>query len=192
MVKLIKKFLQMKSIESFVPSGSRGNVLEWGSIYLSRLSLKSNDASDKGSFIIHFRHYFVHINSYETRSNTIDIYPVKWNLSVSNDNLTWEIISTSDDPFCSTANRVGYNSGKRYFCNVNETKQFSTKYSGYNSFVKFSLIENSFYVDDNYKDLISISGIEFNGRYISDKPKSCKTRFNERSFSLIILVLINK
>ena len=151
MVKLIKKFLRINSIEAFVPSGSIGNVLEWGSLFTSRSSPKVLDSSYKGSFIIHFKHYFVHIDSYETRSNTIDVYPVKWNFSVSHDNSTWETISTSTDPFCSTENRVLVTNQNKYFCKINETKHFSTKYSGYDSFVKFDLIENSFYHSDNGK-----------------------------------------
>ena len=187
MVKLINKFLHINSIEAFVPSGSLGNVLEWGSIYHSRTSTKSTDSSNKGSFIIHFKHYFVHIDSYETRANTVDVYPVKWTLFVSNDNSTWETISTSNDSFCSPEYSYKVtNSKNKYFCSINETKHFYTKYSGYDSFVKFDLIENSYYSDNNWKDLISISGIEFNGRYISDKPNLCKQRFNGRFFSFLI------
>ena len=191
MVKLIKNFLRINSIEAYVPSGSTGNVLKWGSIYHSRSTLKRSDSSYKGSFIIHFKHYFVHIDSYETRSNNIDVYPIKWTLSVSNDNSTWETISTSNDSFCSS-NSYKVKNMNKYFCSISETKHFSTKYSGYDSFVMFNLTENSYYDDNDWIDLISISGIEFNGRYISEKQNSCKQRFDERSFSLIILVIINK
>lgn len=53
-----------------------------------------------------------------------------------------------------------------YNCNKTEEKHFSTNCTRHYSYVKFNMTENSYYYDNDWKDLINLNGFEMNGNYI--------------------------
>ena len=190
MVKLIRTFHKRKLVEAFAHSESTCNILEWGTTFSSYYAHSYLESSPIDYVIIHFKHYFVHFNSYDTLASAGRIFPIRWVLSVSNDNSTWEAISESNDPVCSESNKYKVPNDNKYLCNNNDKKHYLTNQTGYASFVKFKLIENSYYNSDGWKHAIVISGIEFNGYYVADKPFTCFIKHEKYFLSLLFATTV--
>ena len=135
MVRLIQKFARLGLVDEFVIDKREGTLLQWENIFTSLNQNFANNGEDKNWFIIHFRDYLVHVDSYATLSLISDVFPTKWTVSVSNDNSTWQVISTNNDnPACSDNNKY-FSGTDKYYCSVNEEKHFYTNYRGYSSYL---------------------------------------------------------
>ena len=184
-MQLIKALNRPGLIETYYPSGTTGNILVWNSSFKTRNTQASVDNSSKNYFIIHFKKHFVSFNSYATLSAKGDVFPVKWILSVSNDNTTWRAIGENEEPACSDENAYKVTNEKKYNCNKIEEKQFSTNCTGYYSFVKFNMTENSYYNNNEWLDVIHINGFEMNGKYILER----KTRGVNEQWNFVLLII---
>ena len=191
MVKLIQHFFKRNLVEEFLPPGSLGSVFKYGTDLLTMIMGNEADPDPKGWFIVHFKRHFVHIDSYDTLSYKDEIFPTKWNISVSDDNDTWRVIDHNEEPMCSDANKY-LKDDTKYFCNTNEQKNHVVSYSGYFSFVKFILIENSFMSPSKWQNAIMFSGFELNGYFVLDKGITYKFQkcVIHTRFHIIVSILL--
>ena len=155
------KIFQGLSIEQIVPDGTSGSLTEWNTSFKSG----TNHNSQRGFFILHFKNSRVHINSYKLKAGD-DVFPIQWNLTVSNDNRTWKAISEVNEPLCSEQNWTSPDETKN-FCKYFEEKTFPANHRGYHSYVKFTLIKNSYYYNNSWKCYINLYGFELNGDFMS-------------------------
>ena len=159
------------AIKQIVPSDAYGSLLDFG----TRFSTK------EGYFTLFFQNFRINIKSYTLKVGT-DVFPIRWNLSVSNSNSVWTEVSSVNESLCSKENWVIQSSNK-YFCSENEEKTFPVNHRGYYNYVRFDLIENSYYVNYEWLKLINIYGFEINGDALSNVI-SCKT-MKKRSYNCI-------
>ena len=186
---LIQKITKRKlKIEILSNCSGKNSLLTWGNTYQSRTTDQSTDLMN--TFIFHFKESAVRIDSYDMISNSNDAFPTKWTLSVSNDNEEWIDIDNKVQYLCNDYYKYPYDN--KYFCRKQERFHFSltSPKQGYYQYVKYHMIENSFYGIDNWKDLLLINGFEINGDFLLAYKKipTCKCKNTIRtSFFIIIL-----
>ena len=176
---LIRKISSRKlKIELISNSTQKNKLLKWGTDFISRESEYSTNISN--SFIFNFKEAAVRVDSYDMISTDSDVYPTNWTLSVSNDNKDWIIIDRKDQPLCNNAYIEKQPIDNKYFCKKKDRFHFpaASCIPGYYQYVKYHMIQNSYYGTHNWRDLIKISGFELNGDYLINNKKFPTYRCN--------------
>ena len=132
--------------------GNPDSLLSFGSGYYS---IKDVSKITPTFFIIHFLNYKVRVYSVKT-AVIQDVYPLKWNLSISNDNITYRTLIDGGQPLCSETNReLAFNG---YHCKSQENIITQVTKNNWltGNYVRFDLIENTYNyeVNPNYRQLI--------------------------------------
>ena len=122
----------------------------------------------------------------------IDVYPTNWTLSVSNDNIEWKTIDIKNQPLCDENSIIDYEDYRK-FCMKKERFHFTltSPISEYFYFVKFHMIKNSYFANNNWRDLIKIDGFELNGDFLGSYGKlpTCKNHCASRNSVLLYLFI---
>ena len=180
-------FLLLKKYQPIVysPYNLNENLLIWGSQYSSEFNKKIDN-----EFTIFFQKVAIKVKSYKIMITNKDVYPIKWYLAVSNNNQTWKNISNVDEHFCKKENQESlYTASIK--CKINETRTFdTTDHQGYYQFVKFHLIENTYYeTSDFWKKLIIIFGFKLYGNIFGQPTNVCKKHLSYAFLFTIFIVL---
>ena len=119
----IISYLQRRKIGIYSYSVINSNVLlTWGTSFGSQN--KATKDENHSEFTIYLPQSPVNVISYELMSNTIDVFPCKWDILVSHDNSTWKTIHTNDEPLCDIEDQINiYSASKK--CNVSKVKRYN-------------------------------------------------------------------
>ena len=195
---LINRFL--KSNQPIIVTGrnNANDFVQWVQFYTS---LTSSDMVNSGlissypDIILYFPKTPVKISSYSMRTVKDDVYPTKWQLSGSIDKNNWEPLSSIKRSLCNDSYKPIDNHNKLY-CKKFEvnTFQISNPKDIYYYYLKFQLLENSYYKDDPWKYALKTSGFEISGDYLIpfSQLTYCIYKFNSKfiySLSLILLCI---
>ena len=187
MVRILKKLGSKNLVNVYMPPG-RGNLLNWGEFFSTRQGPRTDISQNNGYFIIGFKKTTVHIDSYVIQALKDGLFPKKWNIYVSNNNLTWERISSITTPLCNTENIYPVpNCGKDY-CRISEENTYPTNYKGFNYFVKFEMLSNSFY-GTSWQDDLCFTGFEIYGSFLYDHQYKCSCHNKKRIHLMVSLII---
>ena len=162
--------------------------LKWGTKYYSYSNYNNE-------IVYYFPYSPLQIHSVLLRPSD-DVYPVYWTLSVSRDNTTFHTIINNGTKPCRDSNVIHFQQ-KSYTCESYEPLTFDATIVDYFSyFVKFKLIENSYYEAETsiYKNVICTYGIDF----VANFPTWFKVTFSDNShhnpisISAFAIFLLNK
>jgi hypothetical protein len=167
MTQILRKLTPLNFVKVYNP-GETGDSLKWGEIFRTRITPRVSSDEDNGYFIVQFKKMIVHIDSYKMKSREDYLFPKKWSLYVSNDNLTWKSISENDDPLCKEDNIYAVPNDYKDYCSKSEEFTYSTNHSGFHYFVKFVMRENSYHSSNNnrWQDCLAFRGFELIGSFI--------------------------
>ena len=180
MIQILEKLARMNLVNVYAPNYS-DNLLKWGEEFYSRISPRLDLNENNGYFIINFKKTIVHINSYKMKSLKDHLFPKKWNLFVSNDNKTWEPISSIVVPLCQEKNIYQVPNDNKYYCSESDEFTFITNHTGFHYFVKFVMLENSYYANNRWDDDIVLSGFSLLGSYTFDHNNQLSCRNNRNN-----------
>ena len=189
MIQILKKLAQMNLVNVYATNDGN-KLLKWGENFQSRISPRLDLSEDNGYFIINFKKTIVHINSYKMKSLKDYLFPKKWNLFVSNDNTTWEPISSNVVPLCQEKDIYQVPNDDKFYCSEADEFSFRTNHTGFHYFVKFVMLENSYYANNRWDDDITLSGFSLLGSYTFDHNNQLSCR-NNRNNGICMLFLIS-
>ena len=195
MTGVLKKLAAKNLVNVFAPEGSRGNLLKWGENFCTRSSPRVDINENNGYFIIQFKKTIVHIKSYKMRSMKQETFPKSWNLFVSNDNSTWEPISYINEPLCKNDYIYTVENDCKDFCRESNDNTYSTNHTGFHYFVKFVMLENSYYQYNNeWQDRINLNGFELLGVITHDHYiyNSCKNKRYQLNLMFLVTITNSK
>lgn len=171
--------------------GNPENLLRWGERYYSVPSGTPNSDTYPTEFIIYFPYTPISVKTVRFYITT-DVFPTKWSVLVSSDNITYIPIVESEEALCeekyqNTTEDFRIMCNVRHPVNVPILKEQPISYS----YFKFKLIENTYFDDHIYQKLIVLRGIELIGDFYIKFPISPKihTPFIRYSFLLFSFFL---
>lgn len=117
-----------------------------------------------------------------------DVFPVKWTLSISNDNESYVPIIENGTKPCHDS-EIQLFQKKSQSCKKYDPLSFDTVIeSTFSYYIKFKLIENSYYEapESRFKNLICINGIDFVGEFLSEF--NFASHFKDSNSQIFLLV----
>ena len=190
MVGIIRNLATKNLVNVYTPPGE-GNILKYGEYYTSRAFPRKDETENNGFFIFHFKKSIVHIDSYKMKAVKGSTFPKKWKLYVSNDNTTWEQISSITKPLCKDENSFPVPDDCKDQCSKEDEEIYSTNHTGFHYFVKFVMIENSYYCGNKeWDDCIRLNGFELFGSFTRDHliQHSCNKMKNMMSIIFLLSI----
>ena len=133
----------------------RKDQLKWGTEYYSYQNTNNE-------IIYYFPYSPLRIHKILFRPG-IDMCPVEWTLSISNDNKTFVTIIEDGAPICRESDIQDFQKHS-FNCKAQDPLSFDAIFHNeFSYFIKFKLIQNSYYETQSsvYKQLINTKGIDF-------------------------------
>ena len=188
MIKNVINFINSYAeIKGENPSQSSiSNLYKWGTLYSSQTNLITFNFS-----LSSFKPTKIKL-----QSSNIDVYPIEWTISGSNNYSTFDQILNINDELCSEKNKEKYHSYS-WKCKINEMQEYQINQStDYYQYIQFKMNKNSYYeaYNPHYKSLIVITGIDFDGYFMNPflfTQYSVSHNINTISeFSSLLLVIL--
>ena len=187
---IIGKILNRRlNVDVYTNNSYAYELLQWNTRYTARPNV--NDEKKFFSFIFYFKEASVNVQSYDIMTHNSNVFPTNWTISVSNDNVSWVLIDRKDEPLCSP--EYFRLIGDKYYCTFMETKYYQLKYpnKGYYQYVKFQMLENSYYGIHNWHDTFAINGFELNGDFFMSirkiRTRQCKNFIHHFYFATFLM-----
>ena len=183
-------YIQKKgySIETY-GTGNTKPLLKWGEIYYS----DANKDKIYPSFYLYFKDTPVKITRYKMQTAENQPFPIKWSLSISYDNKSFNTIISdiNDNNFCPEDHQTNPE-GYYLLCNEKLVKNYSitTKHE-HAKYFKFDMKKNSYNNDSNWPYLLTLTGFEIEGSFLIQFSNNKCTKYPIfRIFSFFIFIFI--
>ena len=145
--------------------GNVSNLLNWNTSYRSFSDEEYNYINSYPEIVYRFPYNPILLKQYKILTSD-DVFPVEWTISISNDGDNYEIIDHQFNETCDPQNQYQISTNSRQIgCRIFQLNTFSIEQKAfYAKYIKFSLLNNSFYEENNrWRFLIHINGLDFDG-----------------------------